>query len=133
MKYCPICSETDVDEPMCWKEHKPPAECTEDGFTKTCSIVTNHFTGYALVTQKTLTAIMPVAVAKIVAWSGGTTESVVGSAAAVGLVALTCSALWSAAKYDSSLGPHVSFLKIHSASKKGTFATSACMCVCVRA
>ncbi|KAI0216735.1 hypothetical protein LSAT2_031297 [Lamellibrachia satsuma] len=96
-----LCSETDVDEPMCWKEHKPPAECTEDGSTKTCSIVTKHFTAYALVIQKAVTAIMPATVAAIDAamlddaWSGGTTELVVMSAA-VGLkVALIRSALWS--------------------------------------
>ncbi|KAI0235547.1 hypothetical protein LSAT2_013929 [Lamellibrachia satsuma] len=94
-----LCSETDVDEPMRWKEYKPPAECP-----KTCSIVTNHFTAYALVIQKPVTAIMPAAVAAIVsamlavAWSGGTTEIVAVSAAAVGfLVALIYSALWSGA------------------------------------
>ena len=115
VKHCKICSETDVDEPMCWKEHKPPAECTEDGSTKTCSIVTKHFTGYALVIQKAVTAIMAAAVAAIdtamldVAWSGGTTELVVS-------VALACSALWSrattmiAAVYKSLLGSPVSCL-----------------------
>ncbi|KAI0221409.1 hypothetical protein LSAT2_027246, partial [Lamellibrachia satsuma] len=75
-----LCSETDVDEPMCWKEHKPPAECTEDGSTKTCSIVTKHFTGYALVTQKAVKVIISAAVAAVVAamlavaWSGGTAQ-----------------------------------------------------------
>ena len=112
---------------MCWKEYKPPAECTEDGSTKTCSIVTNHFTAYALVTKKAVTAIKAAAVAAIVtamlavAWSGGTTEIVAMSAAAVGfIVALTCSALiysalWSgattktAAMNESSPGLPVSF------------------------
>ena len=106
---------------MCWTEHKPPAECTEGGSTKTCTIVTNHFTAYALVTQKAVTTIMPTAVAATVAamlavaWSDGTTEIVVVSAAVALNVALTCSALWScattrtAATYKSSLGSPVSF------------------------
>ena len=110
---------------MCWKEYKPPAECTEDGSTKTCSIVTNHFTAYALVIQKAVTAIMPAAVAAVVAamlavtwlggtkeraavaaviaamlavaWLGGTTEMVVLSAAVGLILARKHSALWSRA------------------------------------
>ena len=110
---------------MCWTECKPRAECTEDGSTKTCSILTNHFTAYALVTQKAVTTIMLATVAAIVAamladaWSGCTTEIVVVSAA-VALVALTCSALWTtmtAAMYESMLGSPVSFF-IYSASKE---------------
>ena len=133
---------------MRWKEYKPPAECTEDGSTKTCSIVTNHFTAYALVIQKAVTAIMLYALATIVsamlavAWSGGTAEIVaVLAAAAVGcIVALIYSALWSGATTmtdamnESLPGSHVSFFK-YTQHKKGTFATNlcACMCVCVRA
>ena len=46
-----VCSETGLNEPLCWKEHDPPAECSEDGSTKTCYIITNHFSLYCLVSE----------------------------------------------------------------------------------
>ena len=88
---------------MFWKEHKPPAECTENGSTKTCSIVTNHFSLYTLAYKKVVTVIMPAAVAAIVAamlavaWSGGTTEIAAISAAVALIVAVMWSDVWSGA------------------------------------